>query len=181
MAHTIAFAASRRFVASFALAALASLGALVAGCGHEAFDGRVYHAGRASFRVGPVPASWDRIEVEGAMLAYHDRASGGSIEVHAQCGRDADDVPLVALTNHLLIGFTERDVKLEETVPFDGREARHTVVHAKLDGVPLALDAWVLKKDGCVYDVVFVVPPAQHAANADAFAKFARGFSTSVE
>ncbi len=177
-------ARARAVTAAVALSFAALTAATViaaAGCGREAFDGRVYHAGRASFQVGPVPETWQRIEVEGAMLAFHDRASGGSIEVHAQCGRDADDVPLVALTNHLLIGFTEREVKLEQTVPFDGREARHTVVYAKLDGVPLALDAWVLKKDGCVYDLVFVVAPAQHAANADGFAKFANGFSTSAE
>jgi len=173
--------AARRAFARSAITALTALTALTPACGREAFDGRVYHAGRASFRVGPVPSSWERIDVEGAMLAYHDRASGGSIEVHAQCGRDADDVPLSALTNHLLIGFTEREVKLEQTLPFDGREARHTVVYAKLDGVPLALDAFVLKKDGCVYDLVFVVPPAQHEANADTFAKFAAGFSTSAE
>lgn len=160
--------------------ALAAFGAL-AGCGREAFDGRVYHAGRESFRVGPVPSAWERVSLEGAMLAFRDPDSGGSIAVHAQCGRDADDVPLAALTNHLLIGFTERDVKLEQTVPLDGREARHTVVHAKLDGVPIALDAWVLKKDGCVYDLVYVVAPARHEAGAGAFDAFARGFSTAAE
>ncbi len=161
--------------------ALALLFASASACAHDHFDGRVFHAGRASFRVGPVPSSWERVELDDAMLAYRDRASGGSIEVHAQCGRDADDVPLAALTNHLLIGFTGRDVKLEQTVPFDGREARHTVVNAKLDGVLLVLDVWVLKKDGCVYDLVLVAPPAQYDAAADSFAAFAHGFSTAAE
>jgi hypothetical protein len=173
--------AAGRSAIALALAGACSLSAASAGCAHESFDGRVYHSGRETFGVGPVPATWERMELDGAMLAYRDTASGGSIAVHAQCGRDADDVPLVALTNHLLIGFTERDVKHEETLPFDGREARHTVLHAKLDGVPVTLDAWVLKKDGCVYDVVYVVSPAHYDAGADAFSAFARGFHTAAE
>ena len=28
-----------------------------------------------------------------------------------------------------------------------------------LDGVPMAYDIFVLKKDGCVYDLVYVAPP----------------------
>jgi hypothetical protein len=160
---------------SFALAAPLGCG------GGPSFDGRVYHAGRESFRVGPVPSSWERVDLDGATLAYRDRSSGGSVAVHAQCGRDADDVPLSALTNHLLIGFTERDVKQEQTLPFDGREARHTVVYAKLDGVPMALDAWVLKKDGCVYDLVFVASPDRYELGAQGFDAFARGFSTAAE
>ena len=39
----------------------------------------------------------------------------------------------------------------------DGREAMHTVMSAKLDGVPKMFDAYVLKKDGCVYDFVDIL------------------------
>ena len=30
---------------------------------------------------------------------------------------------------------------------------------ADLDGVPMRYDVWVLKKDGCVYDVVYDAAP----------------------
>ena len=91
----------------------------------DGWDGRVYHAGRASFRTGPVPGSWQRESVEGAMLAFRVR-DGGMINVYGRCGKDGDDVPLAALTNHLLIGFTERDVKSQEVVPLDGRAESFT-------------------------------------------------------
>lgn len=148
-------------------------------CGKgEAWDGRVYHAGRASFRTGPVAASWQRVDVQGSMLAFHDGETGGSVNVYGRCGQDADDVPLAALTNHLLIGFTEREVQEQKVVPMDGREAMHTIVSGKLDGVRVKLNIYVLKKDGCVYDLVWVAPPEQFDAGAARFDEFAAGFGT---
>ena len=47
---------------------------------------------------------------------------------------------------------------------------------ATLDGAPVELDAWVLKKDGCVYDLVYAAPPSRFAAGAPAFARFVAGF-----
>jgi len=97
-----------------------------------------------------------------------------------------DDTPLASLTAHLIMGTTERDFLDEKTVPFDGREARHTVLRAKLDGVPRIYDIYVAKKDGCVYDFVYIAPP-QGGAGADAgadaqgtgaFEGFVGGFHT---
>jgi hypothetical protein len=148
-------------------------------CGSkEAWDGRVYNAGRASFRTGPIPGSWTRVNMPGVMLAFEDKASSGAVNVYSRCGKDGDDVPLTALTNHLLIGFTERDERLQEVVPLDGREAMHTIVYAKLDGVLLGLSIYVLKKDGCVYDLVWVAPPDRFESGLSSFDAFVAGFGT---
>lgn len=154
-----------------------ALSLLAASCGKEAWDGKVYHAGRASFRAGPVSPSWERVELNGVMLAFRDR-QGGAINVYGRCGQDGDDVPLTALTNHLLIGFTERDFKSQDVVPLDGREAMHTIVHAKLDGVKMALSIYVLKKDGCVYDLIWVAPPERFDGGLAPFDAFVQGFQT---
>jgi hypothetical protein len=150
----------------------------IVACSSTGWDGRVYHAGRASFRTGPVAPSWERVSVEGAMLAFHDKESGGSLNVYARCGVDGEDVPLGALTKHLLIGFTERTTLEEKIVPMDGREAMHTVVNAKLDGVPLTLSIYVLKKNGCVYDLVWVAPTERFQAGIQGFEAFVAGFGT---
>ncbi|HWE26459.1 MAG TPA: hypothetical protein VHB97_00575 [Polyangia bacterium] len=88
------------------------------------------------------------------------------------------DAPLQVATNTLLIGFTERQVVHEELVPLAGREALHRRMRAKLDGVALALDVFVLKKDGCIYDLVYLSPPESVARGAPAFARFVAGFDT---
>ncbi len=171
-----AYAGSRSRGDMRALILIAALS--LAGCASkDAYDGRVYHAGRGSFKTGPIPGEWKRESVAGAMLAFRD-TGGGMVNVYSRCGQDGDDVPLGALTNHLLIGFTERDVKEQKVVPLDGREAMHTIVHAKLDGVPVALSIYVLKKDGCVYDLVWVAPPGRFDAGLEGFDAFVAGFGS---
>ncbi len=78
------------------------------------------------------------------------------------------------------MGTTEREFDAQDTVPFDGREALHTLLRAKLDGVPMQYDIYVMKKDGCVYDLVYVAPPGHFADGAADFERFATGLRTSA-
>ena len=153
--------------------------AVVAGCA-PAFDGATYRGQGVAFRVGPVPPTWRRLDANGAALAFRDDAKDTTVGVNARCGVDGDDVPLGALTQHLFLHFTDRQSVKEEVVPFDGREALHSVVSAKLDGVAKTFDVWVLKKDGCVYDLYAISPPADAAAGAAPFERFVHGFTTQV-
>jgi hypothetical protein len=149
--------------------------ALLSACSKNGFDGRVYTSDDVSFRVGPVPASWHRVEVQGARLAFRDDEASATIEVGGRCGLDGDDVPLEALTRHLFLHFTARNVTSQEPVELDGRAALRTELSASLDGVPLRYLVFVLKKDGCVYDFVHVSPGARGRAE---FERFVRGFGT---
>lgn len=172
----------RRSSTAFAQRALlvAILSAGLGACSAERFDGRTYKHGRTSFRSGPIPSSWSRIDLDGPLVAFRDDHRG-TVEVFARCGQDGDDVPLGALTQHLLIGFTEREIDKQELTPLDGREAMHTVASAKLDGVKVSLDIWVMKKDGCVWDLVFVASPSTFSAGVPAFSSFVSAFRTGSE
>ena len=149
------------------------------GCGgsEKGFDGHVYRDGRIAFRTGDVPSGWKRIDVTDASLAFRDETHAASVLLNARCGMRDDDVPLVALTGHLIMGTTERAYSKEETIPFDGREARHSILKAKLDGVMLGYDIYVEKKDGCVYDFVYVSSPDEKNGTAE-FEHFVADFRT---
>lgn len=153
------------------------LGALASACG-ASFDGTVYRGAGFAFRVPPPPSAWRQIGADGANLAFRDEAAGSTIAINARCGRGEDDVPLPSLTQHLFLMFTERDLQSQEVVPFDGREAMHSVMLAKLDGVPKKFDVWVLKKDGCVYDMYLIAEPARFDAGVGEFRKFVSGLTT---
>jgi hypothetical protein len=145
-----------------------------AACGHsEALDNGVLHKDGLLVALGPVPEGWRPLRIAGADLAFRDPQRDGSALFDVHCDRRDDDAPLSALTGHLIMGTTEREIELEETVPFDGREALHTRMRAKLDGVPMQYDIYVMKKDGCVYDLVYVAPPARFAEGAADFERFA--------
>jgi hypothetical protein len=164
-----------------AIAALA-LAASVAGCATTGFDGRVYRGNGFAFQIPAPPREWERLEAaeddHGPALAFRDAGNDGMILINGRCDGERDDVPLASLTQHLLLLFTERDIKKQEVVPFDGREAMHSVVDAKLDGVRMLYDVWVLKKDGCTFDLVFGAPHATFERGQPAFRRVVHGFRT---
>jgi hypothetical protein len=164
-----------------ALFALTSALIGVTACGASSapsFDGAVYRAGPLAFKIGAVPGGWRSVELSHATLAYRDDAHGASVLLNARCHRPDEGTPLVALTNHLFIGSTERSVVSQKTEPFDGREALHTKMSAKWDGVPVSFDVYVTKKDGCVYDFVYVGDPSAFDGGARDFESFVGGFRT---
>jgi hypothetical protein len=151
----------------------------VSGCAASAsFEAGVYRDGQVAFRLSPVPSEWRPIHVSDADLVYRDDPHEASVLINGRCIPENADAPLSSLTEHLIMGTTDREFATEETIPFDAREARHTVLKAKLDGVTMAYDVFVMKKNGCVYDLVYVGDPERMQAGVPAFEQFARGFHT---
>lgn len=157
-----------------------SVGALVASCGGSAFNGSVYRDDDVAFRVGPMPDTWRTIQVEGARLAFRDESANATVAVNGRCGLDGDDVPLRALTHHLFLQFTEREVIEQRSLTLDGREALRTELLAQLDGVPRRFIVYVLKKDGCVYDFVWIGAPNPPASASADYQAFVQGFTTEI-
>lgn len=156
--------------ASFVLLAVASFAACgsLAGCGGGArYVGGEFRDGDVRFTVQP-PSGWRAISVASANdLAWSQDDAGAVLQINGDCDPSLD-IPLVALTNHLLVGFTEREIVEQTLVDIDGREALRTHVVAKLDGVPRELLLHVMKKNGCTYDFALVAPPGERFAQARA-------------
>jgi hypothetical protein len=159
--------------------AFAVSGCAVSGCAVSAsFEAGVFRDRQVAFRLPTTPSEWRPIHVSDADIAFRDDPHEASVLINARCIPEDGDAPLSSLTGHLIMGTTERQFSTEETIPFDSREARHTVVRAKLDGVLMAYDIFVMKKNGCVYDLVYVGDPERMQAGIPAFEQFARGFRT---
>ena len=155
----------------------ATLAALIlSACASSGFDGRVYQDDELRFRVGPVPSAWRRLDVEDARLAFRDDSANATVAVNARCGLDADDVPLASLTQHLFLQFTDRAQTSQAKVSLDGREALRTEISAALDGVKKQYLVYVLKKNGCVYDFMYIAADSQSGSRAD-FERFVQGFA----
>lgn len=151
---------------------------VAAGCAPQ-FDGQVFRGDGFAFRLASVPSAWRQVETTDRGLAFRDEENRGTALVNGRCGRD-EDVPLKALTQHLFFTFTERHIVREELVPFDDREALHTTLTAKLDGVPMRFDVWVLKRDGCVYDLLYFAPREGFERGVPAFLELVKGFTSKV-
>jgi len=150
------------------LAALACVG-LGACDGHLNKEG-YFTKGHLQYRVAaPDPATWQQVKFAGNDLAWIARTSAHVLSVNATC-EEHGDPGLEVLTNHLLFGFTEKELKTRQTKLIDGREALLSNYLAKLDGVPVEIDVAVLKKNDCVHDFIYISPPgraAEHRAQFD--------------
>jgi len=152
--------------------------AAIAACGGGTYEGETYADDEARYRLSDPEGGWSRVEVDGQNdLAWAHASLGAVIQANASCNPSLD-IPLVSLTNHLLIGFTERETLSEELVELAAREALRTHVRAKLDGVPRELLLVVLKKDGCVYDFALVAPPASFGRAQPTYDGMLRTFET---
>lgn len=151
------------------------------GCGGGAFANGVYRDEEAQYRVGELGAGWDDMSVSQNDLAWHHEEHGAVVQVNATCD-PGGDVPLGSLTQHLLIGFTDREYVSSNLVQIDGREALRSHVIARLDGVPRELLLYVLKKDDCTYDFALIAPNDERFDRAEPeFERMVSGFTTRVE
>lgn len=126
------------------------------GCAKKPFDGVEYRDREVAFRLGTLPAGLQQLKSDDALVTLQDDELGVTMMVGARCGQDSDDIPLRALVQHLFIQFTDRHQLSEREFQLDGRAALEMEIEAKLDGVSRHFVVTVLKKDGCVYDMVHV-------------------------
>lgn len=167
-----------RVVRSISLIAALFAASRAVGCSRSSWDGRVFRGDNVEFRAGRVPPGWHRIDDANSLLTFRDSARDLVITVNGRCGKDGDDVPLQALTQHLFVYFTEREIMDERTIALDGREALRTELSAKLDGVSRRFVVYVMKKNGCVYDFILISAPTADANAKGEFDQFVLGFST---
>ena len=149
---------------------------LAACCGSDGvLKNGSYADAKVSYRLGEPGEGWRRLELQAANVAWFNDVLSASLMTNSHCD-GVKDAPLAALTEDLLIGLTERVVVSQQIRPTSRREALETVVTGKLDGVERKLALLVLKKDGCVYDIVLGADPARFDDALAAFSRVRDGF-----
>jgi hypothetical protein len=157
-------------------AAIPVLVLLLAGCGTRGtLSGNLYRDGAVAFRIGAHPPAWRRVQIAHGPLAFPHHY-GGTILAHVTCEARADP-SLDVLTNHQLFGIEEARERSRTPLSLDGRRALRTRVDGALDGVPIALDLVVLKKDSCTYDLELASSPEMFARRQPDFERFFMGFA----
>ena len=136
--------------------------------------GGMYTRDGVAYRVVEPSGDWRRINFDDNDLAWVAR-QGHVIAINATC-TGHEDPQLEVLTNHLVIGFTDREWVSKKRFELDGREAMRSLVKARLDGVATSLDLVVLKKNGCVHDFSYVSPTGQEATHQAEFDALIAGF-----
>ena len=127
------------------------------GSGSSYID-RHFKDAHVDYSTGEPGEGWTRVMLQGTNVAWHNPTLAAGILVNSHC-EGVKDSPLEALTGELMMGSTERELLSQTLKTFAKREALETMAIAKIDGVPRQRALFVLKKDGCVYDVVYDAAP----------------------
>ena len=99
-----------------------AVGLLVGGCRSVNLRDGVVVTLDTRYRIGPIPADWHQVNLKESDFAWVTSPAEFAFWVNSTC-KDYQDVPLVALTRELLIGFTAVQRLDHKTVTLDGREA----------------------------------------------------------
>ncbi|MFQ5960466.1 MAG: hypothetical protein ACE5MG_03650 [Candidatus Methylomirabilales bacterium] len=123
----------------------------------------VYVDEAKGFRVQLPRHGWHVVESSGADLTLRDTGSQARMAVSASCPA-RETGPLPALARHLLFGL--RDVKRmrQEPILIDGVEGLDTEVIGTWEGERVQVWSVVIRRGGCLYDLLFIAPPATFGA-----------------
>ena len=154
-----------------------AVGLLVGGCRSVNLRDGVVVTPDTRYRVGPIPSDWQQVNLKDSDFSWVTNPADYAFWVNSSC-KEYEDVPLVALTRQLLIGFTEVQKLEQHTATLDGREALFSHYLAKMDGVARELGLVVVKKDNCIYDFAYVAPVGHYASRQGQFQALVNGFAT---
>ena len=143
----------------------------------EGLKGEYFKKGDVQYRVAELDSgAWKKVDFADNDVAWLG-PNGTILAMNATC-KDFGDPSLEVLTQHLLMGFTDKQLTERKTFVLDGRDALESTYTAKLDGVPIEITVAVLKKDGCVHDFQYVAPPGKGAEQRAQLDALIDGFTT---
>ncbi len=153
----------------------AAVAVAVLGCTGPQLKDNTFDDGTVRYDVGAPGKGWQPLRLQTANAAWHNDALDASLLVNSHC-EGVKDSPLAGLTSDLLMGMTDRQMLAQKVIPWSRREAMESTAKAKLDGVARQFRLFVLKKDGCVYDIVLDADPSTFASAEPAYTRVRDGF-----
>lgn len=148
----------------------------VSACAGGRIEGGVFYSPKG-YRVTLPPAPWRASLDSRADLVLTRAESGGGILAHATCEGSPPRRSLPVLARHLTFGLEARKSLEREEITVAGRSAIRVLLEGRLDGTSVVVEAFVLKGQECVYDLIYAAPPAEFAAGREAFRRFVESFA----
>ncbi len=151
------------------------MGLLLAGLALAGCAG-VSHAPEERYRIRPPGSSWVRISNEADELAFRSPGGDATLALFREC-QQPERGELRWVARHLFFGLREQEIQSTEPVEVAGRRAVRTALRARLDGMPVEVEAVTLRHGGCLYDFVHVARPDAFADTRPAFQEFLGSFT----
>lgn len=117
-------------------------------------------------------------DLSGADVAYQHKPSGSIISLNSTCReRNArEDLSLEAVSRSLLLGITSPDEQTSRDLQVSKLPARETTVAGKMNGETMKLRVVVLRKEECLYDLMYVAKATRFPEQEATFSDFVTSF-----
>ncbi|MDC0719582.1 hypothetical protein [Nannocystis bainbridge] len=166
------------------LLGVALVSIVATGCSGWVGYGNTYYKRRetsvaheATYSFGNPGSAWRPLSQKGTQVAWYNDGLDAVIVLDSQCEMHGDS-SLEQFTDHLRIDFREWEVLSQDKVSLVQRDAVHTVVIASIDGVvKTQMEIYVVKKDGCLFDLEYLAPPRSFESGRGDFAKVVKDFT----
>jgi hypothetical protein len=124
----------------------------------------------------PLPGDeWQPVPDEPSVLTLAHRQLAAGITISVTCAQERD-VPLDILTRHLFFGFKNVEVLQQAPQALNGVPALQTVARAQLDGREVQVHSYVVRRDSCIYDMVYFASPQDYSRGELSFERMMAGF-----
>lgn len=161
-----------------ALVSVAAVALGVSACAGGRIEGGVYRSAKG-YRVALPGEAWTVAAGSRADLELRHRTGVAGMLANALCERAVSGRTLTVLTRHALAGLRERAVVERREVSLNGRRAAHTVLEGRMAEATgrVRVELYVMKSERCVYDLMYVAPPAAFATWRADFGRFVESFA----
>jgi hypothetical protein len=146
-------------------------------CGGSRIEGGVFYSPKG-YRVAlPVRQGWEVVADGRADLELRRPTSQVGILLNATCEGKALTRSLAVLARHLTFGIQAREVLGQGELTVAGHRAVRVLLEGRLDDLPVRVEAYVVKGERCLYDMLYVAPPAGFADAAEEFRALVGSFA----
>jgi hypothetical protein len=149
---------------------------LATACATARIVGDTYRDPEAGFQVRLPPAPWQPQLLDGAALAFSSPKSRAGMALLVDC-RTPEPGELVWVAHHLFFGLQDRHNQKRETIRLHDAPAVRTSLRARLDDGPVEVEGVTFRRGACLYDFIYVAPPAEFPQGRADFEAFVQSWT----
>lgn len=122
-----------------------------------------------------LPTEKDPARTDITDLGYRSQMSGAIVSLNSGCRASRDTTqPLEELSRQLLLGIDDIEGREDKTYSLSGQPALETTLQGRMNSKLVKLRTIVVKKDGCVFDLMYLARPDRFAEKESDFSRFAQ-------
>ncbi|MEQ1875741.1 MAG: hypothetical protein ABL958_03785 [Bdellovibrionia bacterium] len=91
---------------------------------------------------------FEKFAVQDVDRAWKNKTNGNSISYRTACN-DPAEAEIKTIEQGIVEGLDASKVELSETTQYNSREALHSIVQGKLDGIATKIELMIFKKNNC--------------------------------